>query len=200
MKKEFSTTIKLVKHLKKGDELAYTYLVKTYFKSLCDYAFGLSRDHFVAEDLVQNVLIRFWEKRNKLKSDTSIKNFLYKSVYNEFINLYRKEVSTDKLRKKYFMTIKPLYEEDDVELDRLMVLVKQTIEQLPPKCKEIFLLSKKEGLTYVEIANYLNISQKTVENQMGIAFTIIRKKVKEKIHTVLFLLFGTNRTLKNVLS
>ncbi|MEP5339168.1 MAG: RNA polymerase sigma-70 factor [Algibacter sp.] len=193
MEKEFSTNIKLIKHLKKGNEYAYAYLVKTYFKPLCHYAFGLSRDHFVAEDLVQNVLIRFWEKRNKLKSDTSIKSFLYKSVYNEFINLYRKEVSTDKLREKYFMTIKPLYEEGDVELDRLMILVKQAIEQLPPKCKEIFLLSKKEGLTYAEIADYLNISQKTVENQMGIAFTIIRKKAKEKMHTVLFLLFGTNR-------
>ncbi|GAA3643858.1 RNA polymerase sigma factor [Flavivirga jejuensis] len=200
MKKEFSTHLKLIKHLKKGDELAYTYLVKTYFKVLCDYAFGLSRDHFVAEDLVQNVLIRFWEKRKKLKSDTSIKSFLYKSVYNEFINLYRKEVSTDKLRKKYFMTIKPLYEEGDIELDRLVVLVKHAIEQLPPRCKEIFLLSKKEGLTYVEIADYLNISQKTVENQMGIAFTIIRKKAREKMHTILFLLFGSNRKLKSVLN
>lgn len=190
MKKKFSTNLRLIKHLKKGNEHAYTHLVKTYFKPLCDYAYGLSRDRFVTEDLVQNVLIRLWEKRNTLKPDASIKSFLYKSVYNEFINLYRKEVSTDKLRKKYFMTIKPLYEESDVELDHLMILVKHAIEQLPPKCKEIFLLSKKEGLTYTEIADYLNISQKTVENQMGIAFTIIRKKVKQQTHTVLFLLFN----------
>ncbi|WP_420804775.1 sigma factor-like helix-turn-helix DNA-binding protein [Wocania ichthyoenteri] len=72
----------------------------------------------------------------------------------------------------------------------LINIVKQQIELLPPKCKETFLLSRHEGLTNVEIAIYLNISTKAVECQMTRAFSTIRKKVGEKLHTILFLLFG----------
>ena len=189
MKKKFPTDRKFIKHLKKGYEDAYALLVKTYYKPLCDYAFGLSRSRFKAEDIVQNVFIRIWEQRNKLKQGFSLKSFLYKAVYNEFVNQYRKEVSINKMEKKYYETINPLYEEKGEELDRLMLLVEKAIEQLPPRCKEIFLLSKREGLTNVEIAEYLNVSIKTVESQMSIAFSTIRKKVGEKMNTILFLLF-----------
>ncbi|WP_047417648.1 RNA polymerase sigma factor [Cellulophaga sp. Hel_I_12] len=181
MKNFFPTNRKFIKHLKKGDEDAYALLVKTYYKPLCDYAFGLSRSRFKGEDIVQNVLIRIWEQRSKLKPGFSLKSFLYKTVYNEFVNQYRKEVSISKMEKKYFETINPLYEEKNAELDRLMLLVENEIEQLPPKCKETFLLSKKDGLTYVEIAEYLNVSIKTVENQMSIAFSTIRKKMEGKL-------------------
>ena len=69
LKKAFSTHYEFIKHLKKGDEVAYAHLIKTYYKPLCEYAFGLSRDTFKAEDIVQNVLIRIWEQRNKIKPD-----------------------------------------------------------------------------------------------------------------------------------
>jgi RNA polymerase sigma-70 factor (ECF subfamily) len=95
------------------------------------------------------------------------------------------------MEKKYFESINPLYEEEDEELHRLMLHVQHEIEQLPPKCKETFLLSKKEGLTYVEIATHLNVSIKTVENQMNIAFSTIRKKLGKKMHTILFMFLGT---------
>ena len=83
-----------------------------------------------------------------------------------------------------------LQEEDTNDITRLVALVKQEIQELPPKCKEIFIMGKQEGLTYAEIAAHLNISFRTVENQMSKAFSIIREKVGDKIHTVLFLLFG----------
>ena len=79
-------------------------------------------------------------------------------------------------------------EDEDVKL-RKIILVKIAIEKLPPKCKEIFILSKFEQLKYSEIANKLDISIKTVENQMGKAFSIIRKEVKEKNILNLFLCF-----------
>lgn len=191
LKKAFSTHYEFIKHLKKGDEVAYAHLIKTYYKPLCEYAFGLSRDTFKAEDIVQNVLIRIWEQRNKIKPDLSIKSYLYKAVYHEFINLYRKEISISKMEKKYFESINLLYEGEveDEELSRLMSFVQHEIEQLPPKCKETFLLSKREGLNYVEIAEYLNVSVKTVESQMNIAFSMIRRKLGDKMRTILFLFF-----------
>lgn len=74
----------------------------------------------------------------------------------------------------------------------------KTIDQLPPKCKETFLLNKKEGLTYIEIAEFQNVSVNTVEKQMGKAIRIVREKLKDKIKTVLFLLLGLNTNKGNI--
>ncbi len=71
-----------------------------------------------------------------------------------------------------------------------MKLVKQEIENLPPKCKQIFLLSKQDGLTNIEIAEFLNVSIKSVEAHITKAFSILRKTVGEKVNSVLFLLFS----------
>jgi RNA polymerase sigma-70 factor (ECF subfamily) len=79
-----------------------------------------------------------------------------------------------------------------------VAIVKQEIQDLPPKCKEIFILGKQEGLTYAEIAEHLNISFRTVENQMSKAFVIIRQRVGDKMNTILFLLFGSNNRLNNL--
>jgi RNA polymerase sigma-70 factor (ECF subfamily) len=72
--------------------------------------------------------------------------------------------------------------------------VKLEIENLPPKCKQTFLLSKQEGLTNMEIAEYLNVSIKSVEAHITKAFSILRKKVGDKMNGILFLLFGINST------
>lgn len=184
----------LIKHLKKGDKKAYTYLIDLYYDSLCDYASNLSRDHYMSEDIVQNVFIKIWGKRTRLKADFDIKKYLYKAVYNEFIDQYRKDIATTALEKKYIEELGLYLEnEDDQKLLEMIKRVKQQIELLPPKCKETFLLSRYEGLTYVEIAQYMNVSIKTVEDHMSKAFTTLRKTVGKKMHTLLFLLYGMNK-------
>ena len=181
----------LVGHLKKGNEDAFAYLMDTYHKKLCVYAKSLCRDIYLAEDIVQNVFENIWKKRKGLKEVYSVKSYLYKSVYNEFINQYRKKTSLLVLEKEYIDILNTIIEDYDTsDFTRLIALVKQEIDVLPPKCKEIFIMGKQEGLTYIEIAEHLNISFRTVENQMSKAFAIIRKKVGEKTHTILFLLFG----------
>ncbi|MDO5979095.1 RNA polymerase sigma factor [Flavivirga spongiicola] len=194
MHKIFFSQKKLIKLLKKGDARAYSYIVDLYYKKLCDYASNLARDNFKSEDIVQNVIIRMWQQREKLSSNVSIKNYLYKSVYNEFIDQYRKEIAVTKLEKKYIEGLDIVIEIQDVtETNRLMTLVQNEIERLPPKCKETFLMSKQEGLTYVEIAEYQNVSVNTVEKQMVKAFSILRKKMKEKIVSFIFLLFDIKK-------
>lgn len=195
MRYVFSSQKKLIKHLKKGNTGAYSYLVDLHYKKLCDYANNLARDNFKSEDIVQNVITRMWLNRKKLSPDISIKNYLYKSVYNEFIDQYRKETAVTILEKKYIEGLDKVVEvQDGGETNRLMTLVKNEIEQLPPKCKETFLLSKQDGLTYIEIAEYQNVSINTVEKQMVKAFSILRKKMKEKMMSFIFLLFGINNT------
>lgn len=187
----FSDNTQLIMALKNGDAKAYTYLVDSYHHKLCVYAYGLTRDHDSAEDVVQNVFIRTWKKRHQLKTDFSINSFLYKSVYHEFIDQYRKQKSFFPLEKKYIDNLTAFIEEEDSNtFEKLIKLIKKEIQNLPPKCKETFLLSKEDGLTNIEIAEHKNISLKTVEAHMTKAFAILRDKIGGKMEGILFLLFG----------
>jgi RNA polymerase sigma-70 factor (family 1) len=181
MKDTFTETPMLIESLKKGDSKAYTFLVDTYYNKLCVYAFGLTHDKDSAEDIVQNVLIRFWKKREKLKPDFSITSFLYKSVYNEFIDQYRKQKPVFPLEKKHIDALTTVTEDEDKQtLEQMIHLLKQEIQNLPPKCKEIFILSKQEGLTNIEIAEYKNVSVKAVEFHITKGFSILRESLIAK--------------------
>ena len=175
---KFSNQQKLVKSLKKGKREAFKYLIDTYYPQLCDYATNLARDDFKSEDIVQNVLVRMWNQRDKLNASISIKNYLYKSVYNEFIDQYRKDMAITVLEKKYTEGVVLAFEdEDEAGVEGLIVQMKLEIDNLPHKCKDTFLLHKKEGLTYLEISDYKNISIKTVEKHICKAFSILRSKL-----------------------
>ena len=191
MKPTFTDEKHLIAHLIKGNEAAYAHLVEVYYKPLCNYVANLSKDDFKSEDIVQNVILRFWEQRKNLNVNVSLKSLLYRSVYNEFVDQYRKDIAITALEKKYIEELDLFYDtHDEADTNRLMVLVQKEIEQLPPKCKEVFLLSKKEGLTYNEIAEFKNISVKTVDKHVSKAYTLLREKMKTKINHMLFLLFG----------
>jgi RNA polymerase sigma-70 factor (ECF subfamily) len=186
----------LIDALKNGDEKAYAYLIDTYHHKLCVYANSLVKNIYSAEDIVQNVFIKVWEQRTRLKSDHALKSFLYKLVYNEFIDLYRKNQSLFSLEKSYYDALNSIVFEDDSEsFQRVLNVVNKEIQNLPPKCKEVFILSKKEGLTNIEIAEHLDVSVKTVEAQITKAFSILRTSLEEKIKNVLFLLFGKKKKL-----
>ena len=197
MSANYTNHKKLLKHLKKGKTPAYTYLVDLYYEQLCNYAKNLARDDYQSEDIVQNVIVRIWQQRDKLNSNINIKNYLYRSVYNEFIDQYRRSNAITALEKKYIEGLDIVLEDEDFNnSERIMAMVMKTVENLPPKCRETFLLSKKEGLTYIEIAEYQNVSVNTVEKQIGKAIRIVRETLKDKIKTVLFLLLRLNS--KNV--
>lgn len=183
----------LIGGLKKGNPKAYSLLVDTYHNILCTYAYQLTNDRDHAKDIVQNVFINIWRIRLKLKDDFAIKSYLYRSVYNEFLNQERNRKHAIPLDKKNIEALSSILEEEDEKsLDKLMNLVKREIENLPPKCKRTFLLSKQEGLTNIEISEYLNVSIKSVEAHMTKAFSILRKTVGKKMQGILFLLFGTD--------
>ena len=187
----------LIESLRNGDEGAYTYLIDTYHHKLCVYTNSLVKNIYSAEDIVQNVFIKVWEQRARLKSDHAIKSFLYKLAYNEFIDLYRKNQSLFSLEKTYHDALNAVVLEDDSEsFQRILKVVNKEIESLPPKCKEVFILSKKEGLTNIEIAEHLDVSIKTVEAQITKAFSILRSSLEEKVKTVLLLLFGKKKRLR----
>jgi len=166
------------------------------YNKLCAYAFTLTKNHANAEDIVQNVFVEVWINRKNLNPDFSITNYLYKSVYNGFIDHYRKLRPVVHLEKKYLEAIDLVVQNEQENLDELMTLVNLEINKLPSKCKQIFLLNKKDGLTHIEISEYLNVSIKTVEGHITRAFKILGEKLGSKIKPILFLMFDFRNQLE----
>ena len=172
---------------KKGDEDAYVYLVTNYHKPLFVYAISLTNDSDIADDIVQNVFLKTWEYRKRLNPDYSIKSFLYKTTYNEFINQHNKRKVISRLELAYIEGLDEAIDENNSELiNKKIAFINEGISILPPKCKETFLLSKKEGLTNIEIAEYLNLSIKTVEGHLTKAYHLLKKNVGTKLNKILF--------------
>ncbi|WP_339712591.1 RNA polymerase sigma-70 factor [uncultured Kriegella sp.] len=187
----------LIERLKNGEEEAFIYLVDRYNRRLFGYAMTLTNNHAQAEDILQNVFLRTWEQRKKLHIKSSLQNYLFKSVYNEFINQYKKNRSTMVLEQKYFEGLeRAVTLQEDSPVEKVVARITKEIQNLPPKCKEVFLLSRKEGLTNLEISEHLDVSIKTVEAQLTKAFGVLRKNMGKSYHTMLILLFSSNQNIE----
>ena len=188
----FNDNDALVENLIIGNEKAYMFLLDTYHRRLNTYALTLVNDPAQAQDIVQNVFLKTWKSRKKLKKHFPIQSFLYKAVYNEFINNYQKNKAMMLLQQKYIESLGEVVEETDESIiERMITIVNKEIQNLPPKCQRIFVLSKKEGLTNIEISEHLNVSIKTVEAQITKAFGILRKKLGNRYDLIMFLIFGS---------
>jgi RNA polymerase sigma-70 factor (ECF subfamily) len=150
----------------------------------------------MAEDIVQDVFLKTWQFRLRIKSERNIKSFLYKITYNEFVNLYHRHRTISELDKAYVEALNEVVDDSNAELlEHKIALLTKGIEKLSGKCKEVFLLSKEDGLTNIEISEYLNISIKTVEGHLTKAYSFLRKQIEQKLKTILFLLFRTDKKL-----
>ena len=191
MDSSFENNSFLIEQLIKGEEDAYVFMLNAFNKKLFVYALSLTNDHAMSKDIVQNVFLKTWEFRKKLNTAYSLKNFLYKSTYNEFINQYHRNQSISVLEQTYVEALHSTLDDNNASmLEKKIAIITKEIEHLPAKCKQTFLLSKKEGLTNIEIAEYLNVSVKTVEAQITKAYSLLRKTIGSKIKVVLFSIFS----------
>ncbi|MEO8236951.1 MAG: RNA polymerase sigma-70 factor [Flavobacterium sp.] len=189
----FDDNAVLVKSLINGEEKAYTFLLNKFHRKLNAYALTLVNDHSMAQDIVQNVFLKTWKTRNKLNPEFSIQSFLYKSIYNEFINSYQQNRAMMLLQQKYMESMQQVVETtDESSINQMLTIINREIQNLPPRCQQVFILSKKEGLTNIEIAEHLDISIKTVEAQISKAFKILKEKLKDNYNVMLFLLFSVS--------
>ena len=134
-----------------------------------------------AEETVQDVFVKFWEKCESLSEDSSIKSYLYRSVHNSCLNTIKHEKVKDGYRQYMVQVMESSYQNqfDIADPDRVSNRIKEEIDKLPPRCAEIFKLSRFEGLKYQEIADHLEISVKTVEVQMGKALKVLRESLQD---------------------
>ena len=186
----------LIQQLRNGHEKAYLYLLDNYHRRLHAYALSLVCDQDMAQDVVQNVFLKTWDFRHRLDETHSIQSFLLKAVYNESINYNQKKKSMMLLQRKYVESLREVMETTTEEsFEKMLDIVHQEIDYLPQKCKQVFILSKKEGLTNEEIAQHLRVSVKTVEAQITKAFAVLRERLGEKYKAVFmfFHLFYANK-------
>lgn len=178
MNSSFNQDIILIEALKNGNEEAFKYLYATKYKDIVHYVSGFTHDYDKAEDIVQEVIVKIWKNRHKIEITSSIKSYLYKAAYYSFINDYKKDKRKESLSEKMQKTaILELIDTDEEYTQQRLQSITKIIEQLPKKRKEIFILSKNEGLSYEEIASHLEISIKTVESQICKALHEIRSKI-----------------------
>lgn len=159
---------------KKTQEALFKEVFEQNYEKLCGVAFAIVKDRDDSRDVVQQVLCEFWDYRDRWPEINCYSAYLYTAVYRFAILLQKKSLvfKNEKLLSK---RINPGYQQTDtLAYQELEQLIFNTINDLPPKCKEIFLLSREEELSYKEIAASLDISIKTVETQMGIALKRFR--------------------------
>ncbi len=173
--------INLIHQLNTGNELVFEKVFKQYFKALQNYAYTILNDLDVAEEMVQNVFLKIWEKREKLPQDANIGSYLYKSVYHESLNWLRHEKVKFSHQEHTLYSMKNETDNtaDRIKMKQLEEHLQKALNDLPQQCRTIFQMSRFDELRYREIADELGISVKTVENQMGKALRLMRLKLVE---------------------
>jgi RNA polymerase sigma-70 factor (ECF subfamily) len=175
-------------NIQQGDERAFEKLFKLYYGYLCNFATKIIADDVAAEEIVQEFFVKFWERRANLSVESSLKNYLFRSVKNLCLNhIKHSNIKLQHAQKVIAESETSNFNNDYIEVD-LAADIAKSIEELPEKRREIFRLSREEGLKYREIAEKLNISIKTVEAQMSLAIKSLRDKLK-KYNTFIFYFF-----------
>jgi len=168
--------------IREGDIKAFEKVFKGYYQMLCEYACSFTKDSDFAEELVQEVFYNLWKNHATISIQSTLKGYLYQSVKNEFLQFVRHRKVEQKYADRYRneMTDPSYFPADEVVANELSEKIDRTLQSLPEKCREIFTLSRYEGLKYHEIAEKLSISVKTVEAYMTKALKVFRKELNEK--------------------
>jgi len=169
----------LLKRLQAGDEGAYDTVFRTWYPVLVRVASALLKDADAAEDISQEVLLELWRRRHVLEANVSLRAYLLRSVRNRSLNHLRHlRVRRDTDADVQALYDEPVTSDQPVVAKELADAVQIALRELPPRCREVFELSRVNGLKYSEIAEALGISQKTVEAQMGKALRIMRERLR----------------------
>ncbi len=170
----------LIRRLRSDDRSAFDALFRQYARRVYGFALGYVKSPEEAEELVQDVFLNVWEHRHTLQPDGSLRGYLFTATYHAVLNFFRRHTR----EQRYLEYLRQHFEEAQSHLDEyldgqeLERLTDAALARLPPKRREVFLLSRREGLTYAQIAQRQGISPKTVEAQVSEALRFLRKYLR----------------------
>lgn len=161
-----------------GDQESFEKIFKTYYKRLHGFAYSFVEQAESAEDIVQSVFLRIWMQKEHWNPPGTVKHYLFTAVKNEALNILRHEKIIIDAEEEVIRSFKE-YEwknefNESVDREEVRIKIESGINKLPPRCRQIFLLNRRSGLTYIEIAEYLGVSINTVNTQMGRALKSLR--------------------------
>lgn len=151
-----------------SDQSAYKELYLLFYKPLLQFGYSFVRSHEMAEEIVSDVFVNLWKKRAQITDIQNLRLYLFVSTKNTALNYLRSQKKPLLQAEQYQVQLQSIY----FDPERLMITaemvnrVQAAIRKLPPRCQLIFKLVKEDGLKYREVAELLNLSVKTVENQM----------------------------------
>lgn len=184
----------MISLIQAGDQKAFEKAFKTYAKPLHAYGYTLLNNSHIAEEMIQDLFLKIWEQREALQIHTSLKAYLYRSLHNDCMNHIRHL----KVKRNYEDTVnkegsgqKQYQPINRLEVKEIQQKLRTGLSKLPEACRTVFQLSRFEHLTYREIASQLGLSIKTVENQMGKAFKILRGELQDYLVLILLLILIT---------
>ncbi len=195
---EKEINIDFINSLKQGKEKSFRAVFDIYFESLQVFAKMYVEDEEIAKDMVQEVFYKLWKKRSSLPEKLNIKAYLYQSLKNNCLNYLKRLKVQAKYKKRVLDNYNDLqlnYEAllqlnfDAVSFNELLEKLNKSINQLPPKCKEVFELSRNDGLKNREIAEQLNISVKAVEGHISKALKQLKKQINTQFPSDFILYF-----------
>ena len=169
----------LLDKLKEGDKDSFKFFFEAYYSDLCNYVNLFVRNESLSEEIIQDVYIYLWNNRKKINIDKSVRAYLFTAAKHKALNHIRNEkIRTRTLTKLADDTKGHVPQPDEIMQEQEnQQMLSGVIDQLPHRCREVFLLSRKHGYTNEQIATELKISPKTVENQMTIALRKIREQI-----------------------
>lgn len=183
-KQEGASNEQLVKRVREGDQHAFEELFFEYFPDLCSYALQMTNSRASAKDIVQEVFCTIWRRRRKWTIHTSLKAYLFRAVRNETLNQIDRKEHRERVREQFTVGREPHTSAQSTaqsEADQeLLKKVWKVVGDMPQRRRSVFVLHRKHGLTYKEIARVLDITRKTVENHMGLALDDIRENINGK--------------------
>jgi RNA polymerase sigma-70 factor (ECF subfamily) len=169
----------LIVSLREGDMMAFSVLFDRYAKRLYHFALGYLKSVEESEEIVQEVFLKIWNNREEISLLKSFEAYLFTIAKNGILNTIRKSKSEQAyLNYAKLHPGKNILLDEELDFKELEKAYKQSIDKLSPRRKEVYILSREQSLSNAEIAEKLNISVKTVENQMTSAISEIRKNLR----------------------
>ena len=182
---------KYIKRIKKGDLAAYEELFTKYYQLLCSYATKYVKDINISEEIVQELFYTIWKNKNDLKINTSVKSYLFKAVQNNCLLFINRKSVENKYNDFAKHNLKHSINDTlhTINYNEVNEIINSTLNSLPDNCREIFKLSRYEGLKYKDIAKKLSISVKTVEANIGKALKSFRYSLKDYVSIFLIIYY-----------